>query len=393
MVERRETRASYCALLLLTFLLLQGCKQSAPGPTPGPTPPTPATQSVRPPAPPPPAKKVAYVSFSTVGDEIRRVATFDAKPRPLPPLPKKRVEALIVALRDGLEFGPPKEVQGLWRLLREAYQLLLGDAESELQRAEELVIAADGTVRFVPFHALLRPGRGSPNKASFVVSRWVVSYLPPDAVIHHRLTPREATVLLPSYGLESAPVKSGPTEAQLARLGGRSPRVLRGPRATSGAMISALRKPRSLVHFAGHGLPNLESGGAPALIFGPEETLDAAALRAIEVQSSLVVLASCTTAYAARFRGKKSLRVKDPLPEALLKAGASSVIAASWGVKDAQSRAQMATFYRHLEARGPAEALALAQRERIARLKPPHPRYWAFYALYGWPRFGIPVVR
>lgn len=332
-----------------------------------------------------PERLIARLSFRPVGDEVQRMVTLKSAPRSLSPLPSRKVERLVVTLRDTLEFGPPTEVQPLWKVLREAYQLLMADAESELQRAHELSIHATGIARFIPFHALLRTETRSPNTASFVISRWPVSYLPLDATQYHRPTPRAATVLLPRYGLDRRPVRSGPAEAELVRIGGRGPRVIRGAAATSHAMLAALRVPGHLVHYAGHGIPNLESSGAPELVFGPEDSLGAPALAKLEAQSSLVVLASCTTAYAARFRGGARLLTKQPLPEVLLNAGVGAVIAASWGVKDAQSRAQMAIFYRHLESHGPAEALALAQRERIARLNPPHPRYWAFYALYGAP--------
>ncbi|MBW2737039.1 MAG: CHAT domain-containing protein, partial [Deltaproteobacteria bacterium] len=269
-----------------------------------------------------------------------------------------------------------------------AYQLLLADAEGELEQAQELVIRAEGLMRFIPFHALLRgrhPDQSSPgrSKASFVISRWVVSYLPISTPATPLTCPHTATVLLPNYGRKAQPILSGPSEAQLVRLQGRAAQILRGRAATPGAMLSALSTPRSLVHFAGHALANLEHGGAPELLFGPEESFGAATLRGVRVRSSLVVLASCTTAYTARFRGERVRLARHPLHESLLRVGAGAVIAASWGVKDAQSQAQMKTFYRHLEQRGPAEALALAQRERIARLRPPHPRFWAFYALYG----------
>jgi hypothetical protein len=62
---------------------------------------------------------------------------------------------------------------------------------------------------------------------------------------------------------------------------------------------------------------------------------------------------------------------------------AARVVAASWSVKDRQSALQMQIFYRELGRVGPAAALARAQRRARAGIEPPHPRFWAFYAVYG----------
>jgi CHAT domain-containing protein len=59
------------------------------------------------------------------------------------------------------------------------------------------------------------------------------------------------------------------------------------------------------------------------------------------------------------------------------------VVAASWVVKDKLSRQQMTAFYTQLRDRSPAAALTLVQRREIKRIRPPHPRYWATYAVYG----------
>jgi CHAT domain-containing protein len=59
------------------------------------------------------------------------------------------------------------------------------------------------------------------------------------------------------------------------------------------------------------------------------------------------------------------------------------VVAASWAVKDSVSAEQLEALASRLPADGAAGALAHAQRASIARIAPPNPRFWAFYAAYG----------
>jgi len=100
-------------------------------------------------------------------------------------------------------------------------------------------------------------------------------------------------------------------------------------------------------------------------------------------RAEVVVLASCTTAHAARFRGERPGETAVSLAEALLAAGVKSVVAASWIVKDQQSARMMTTFYQHPRRLEVARDLGRAYRAAIRGLAPPHPRFWAFYAAYG----------
>ncbi len=341
---------------------------------------------------PPLGGSTALLSFVATGDSLYRYVRFRGRTRRLAPLSRPRVDKLLITLRDELEFGS-LDMKALVPLLRRAYSLFV--AEALPPKAKHVLIASDGLLRFVPIHAFLAPTLS--GKLQFLISRVDVAYVPCAAFGRRSLVPRHLTLVVPSYGSRGHrhPVQGAATEARavaaLARghgdpeaAFGGAVNLFQGAAATPASLFAALARPRGVVHFAGHGLADLRPGTSPELIFPDLDSgLSVRRLTQGPVRASLVVLASCTTAYVARFRGNPRGVVKSNLAEALLAGGAGAVVAASWGVKDRQSAAQMRVFYRHLHTLGPAGALALAQRDRIARLRPPHPRYWAFYAVYG----------
>jgi hypothetical protein len=336
------------------------------------------------------SKQAALISFVQHRRKLYRFVRWRGRTRPLAALPLERVDPLLVGLRDELEFGK-LGMRKLTTYLRRAYDRLLADALPA--GAKKLLFAPDGLARFIPLHALLAPVRGGGGKLEFVVSRAAVAYLP-CAGLARRYSGKAGglTLVAPSYGPASArrPLAGARQELEaitaLARRDKRALTSLTGAKATPEALIAALARPGEQVHFAGHGLADLRPGSPPELIFPGRETgLSVRRLTRGRLGASLVLLASCTGAYVARFRDGRRLLAEVNLAEALLAGGVSTVVASSWSVKDKQSAAQMRLFHQRLPRLGAARALAAAQRERIARLRPPHPRFWAFYAVYGAP--------
>jgi len=330
------------------------------------------------------------VALFQLGDRLHPFVHGARGTRALPPLPRVATERLMIALRDELEFGELRPVAPLWRLLERGYRLLLAPAQAELADVDTLVVSGDGLTRFIPWHALLGagPAGANPPGGRFVASRWAVSYLPCAALWRRGPGPRygRAEVFVPGYGPADASERLPGGRAEAAALQGRLPRVVVHPtrRATPGRLLAALRRARTVVHYAGHGIADLTPDSPPELDFPRgQPAVGVAQVTRAPALAPLVVLGSCTTAYVARFRDDRRLTTRVNLAEALLAAGVRHVVAASWGVKDRQSAAQMRVFYRHLAAEGPAAALARAYRNRIARLRPPHPRYWGFFAVYG----------
>lgn len=335
------------------------------------------------------AADTALLSFVVHGGQLHRFVRLAGKTRRLTPLPLSSVEALVIGARDAIEYGPLLDVAPLWKRLHRVYRGVLGAAQPELDRARRLLIASDGLLNVLPLHALVLAAPTSSAPPRFAIERWEIAYTP-CALLGRAgsVAPQRAVLLAPAYGrrqhrhaLAGALAES---KAIATAFAGDALQVLRAAAATPKALLAALRRPRSVVHFAGHGIADLKPGSPPELLFPDVDPgVTVGQLGRSPIDAELVVLASCTGAYAARFRDDARLVAETNPTEALLAAGARTVIAASWSVKDKQSAVQLATFYRLLRKRGPCASLAAAQRERIARLRPPHPRFWAFYACYG----------
>lgn len=333
------------------------------------------------------AEDEALLSFYRDGATLRRYLARGSVVHALAPLAAERSEALAAKLRDELELGDDLQGRELLPLLTLARRELLAGAEPELSRARRLIVLPDGLLRAIPFAALgARGDAGGAARPRFLVEEVALAFAPCLGLVRAARPPAQVELFLPRYGGPSGEL-AGPA-AEAAAIAEALPLVRHlGARASAGALAAALAaaSPTTAFHFAGHGLADLDARGAPAslLLFPEGESLTIAAATRRSTASPLVVLASCTTAYAARFRDGARRLASPNLAEALLAAGARRVVAASFAVKDRQSALQLRTFYRALAWRGPAEALALAQRQAIAAIRPPHPRVWAFYSVLG----------
>jgi CHAT domain-containing protein len=313
----------------------------------------------------------AILSLYQDGARVRRLWARGSSTRELAARDTRRLEALIARARDELELGALRGGALAPLLASLEAELLEGADRTGLRR---LLVSPDGLTRAVPVHALL-------------AATVDVAYVPCLGLLRPRTArrPERARVLVPAYGREARPLAGAAEEADLVRAAlGPATSVALGAEATPARLEEALGAPGALVHFGGHGLSDLQPGRGPELVF-PDGTpaVDAVRLTRQPVRASLVVLASCATADVARFRDGQRKLAAVTMPDALLAAGAEHVVAASWAVKDRQSALQMATFYRSLRQLGPAGALALAQRRARDGFEPPHPRFWAFYAVYG----------
>ena len=156
----------------------------------------------------------------------------------------------------------------------------------------------------------------------------------------------------------------------------------------------------SLIHCAVHGIvdPIHPARSGLALAWEPRRgglfTLSEA--RDLELEGPLVVLSACETARGRILRGEGVQSVA----QAFLQAGAGSVIASLWKVRDDEALETMRTFYRGLLDEGlePAEALRRAKRAmRTATVlrgepvggapgasDPGHPYFWAPFVHVGY---------
>lgn len=323
--------------------------------------------------------------FLLVGQRVIRLT-----PRSLAAL-----DPWLIKVRDQIEYevlpARPSGLRGLGQLganLRTLHRLLWQDLQPHLAGVDRIWISAGGLTRFIPFHALM-DGSGT-----FVAETKHVAYLPCASRLSFGVSPTrkktaaKSIALVPGYGPTKQPVRGAAAEVAAMNALGAAVEVWGALPQSRGAadavrLQAALAVPNARVHFAGHGLAQLEPRGGTELIFAGGSSADIGALTQRPVRAALVVLASCQGAYAARFRDGKRLWNSSNMAEALVYAGARTVVAASWSLKNLHSADQMRSFYGTLKPQGPVAALTQAYRSQIKRLRIPHPRHWAAYAIYG----------
>ena len=331
----------------------------------------------------------AFLSLYQDRGRLQRYLALGRRVIPLRSLQLTALEQQLIQARDELEFGDLRG-RGLLPQLARLHRALLADVWAAARRGaassaiQRLLVSPDGLTRVFPLHALVM-GRTAQGAPRFVAQQVSVSYTPCLALATRR--PRRVTgvaVVTPTYGADPVHLSGARAEAEMIFRTQQRVTLHRGVRATAAVMQQALRADRAVVHYSGHGLAPLDPPAPPELVFpGAAPGVTVASASQQRVRAELVVLASCTTAYGARFRDAARRVTPVTLPEALLAAGARWVVAASWDTKDRFSADQMARLYTHLGEHGPAGAMTRAYRHSIARLRPPHPRFWAPYALYG----------
>ena len=102
------------------------------------------------------------------------------------------------------------------------------------------------------------------------------------------------------------------------------------------------------------------------------------------LRARLLVLSACETGLASG--AAADVPAGDDwlgLVRAFLFAGADNVMATLWPIEDRPTSRIVPQFYRALEGRSPAAALAIAQREAIRDPRTSAPRRWAAFAIAG----------
>jgi CHAT domain-containing protein len=148
-----------------------------------------------------------------------------------------------------------------------------------------------------------------------------------------------------------------------------------------------------LIHIGAHAVVSDDDLGGSAVALAPgggeDGFVTAADLAALSLRADLVVLSGCRTAGGVVVFGEGIQGLTAPL----LRAGARSVLATSWTVRDADAARFTSRFYGELERDG-AVAQALARAKRAARTAGQPASVWAGFVLVGNPyaRLPVPVV-
>jgi CHAT domain-containing protein len=188
----------------------------------------------------------------------------------------------------------------------------------------------------------------------------------------------------PEYSLPRLAGTEHEVEACARAWHGQDTRLLTGTRAAIGEFRSAAAGGASILHFATHVVPgsgdyrsglialSLNHSGEMELL-GPKEIL------ASPVSADLVVMNGCHSAQGESVRSNGRMG----LTRAWIGAGAGSVLATQWDIRDADSEQLMVGFYtalRKAPEKGLAEALRRAQLEAL-HADPRNVKRWASYYL------------
>jgi CHAT domain-containing protein len=267
--------------------------------------------------------------------------------------------------------GSPREAL---QAMGDLHDLLLGGLEGDgiLEGARRLIVVPHGATAALPFAALWNRTTGR-----YLVQDAVISYLPAVAALgasgsSPALSVRDVQVFAPLP--DSLPGTLSEARA-IGRLVPAAALAL-GRRSNEATVRRALESSR-VVHIASHGMQNSQNPLFSAMTIGREFADDPAddgklsvhEILRMHVTSPLVFLSGCETGLAGSGQEPFGRSIEEGgLAQALLVAGAGTVVATLWRVDDQAAAGLAAAFYHGMVAGiDPAGALAQAQRQLIGR--------------------------
>ena len=254
------------------------------------------------------------------------------------------------------------------------YRSLLGPLDSQANRGRHLWIDLDPSLQTIPLLALTTDSHDwLANQAQVTLLAPWWSIAEPASLEEPALDPSLRILIVNAFTGDEA---TGSEAAEVARQFHASV-LISGPEATQSAVLRALPS-AELFHFSGHASP----GDEAELIVAPGGTPNAGGLTPPALSSlrlaacRVAVLAACNTSSA----DPGQVEPPPDLRNALLQAGARTVIASNWDVDNASTRALMLAFYKQAGPRAsPSLALQLAQQSIASTAAWRHPFYWAAF--------------
>jgi len=310
---------------------------------------------------------------------------------------KGRVLEDVVRVHRDLARGTEPEAAAVARLSR----ALLGSAGPLPRNGEQLHIAPDGLLHYLPFEILDHPAASG----ALLVDRATVSYVPSVSTIHREAERAKPAPSLRLAGFGAPRASASPAFRALPRLepvplpaaqrelatigsllGGRS-EVFTGERATERAFRESFAQGARVMHFATHTVVDERPGGGAAILLASEGEDDGLLgpreIAGLDGHSDLTVLAACRTALEPGEEGENSGALVS-LTGSFLAAGSPAVVATLWDVSDAATAVFMEQLYAEL-GRGLPPDEALRQAKLRLRTDPRwnRPGLWAGYVLVG----------
>lgn len=295
----------------------------------------------------------------------------------------------IGVYRALLERRDDSEVRGAVRL----YEELLAGAVNDLpDGVDRLVIVPDGPLHRLPFGTLRSSESAEPVAARFEIflvpsvtvwMRWKQgSELPAGAALVAFADPLldddTGTGELREGGEGAAPVPTGRLPharreaAALLRYLGDDGRLLTGAGATEHALKTADLTSARIVHFAAHAVVDDDRPERSAVLLAPgtadeDGRLGFREVTSLDLDGQAVILSACRSGSGPVVGGEGVMG----LANAFFQAGARTVVAGLWAVRDRETARLIERFGRYLgEGESVATALARSRRELIRRGAP-----------------------
>lgn len=304
--------------------------------------------------------------------------------------------------------------RALWQQLfsnnRLVSELLLADITQELKTASKLTIIPDGLLHRVPFALLLDPTtdyrqplvnqKQIQYASSIATAQWLesqakqISYAT-DLLLVANPTVGQATggsattrAALDNFGsLFAAEEEAQVLKALWSSVGQHT--ALEGPAATKAAVLNALAKPYSVIHFASHASVNWQNPALSAIKLAndPQATLLESGdlsvddITKLKLQANMVVLSACETGTGKLTTGEGPIG----LSRAFFEAGVSRVLASLWPVDDRATAQLLEFFYQALieQNQSPEQALQWAQQQMLRLPDFAHPYFWSGFIFVG----------
>lgn len=247
--------------------------------------------------------------------------------------------------------------------LRNLFTHLIAPVEHELRST--VVFAPHGFLHGIPLHALF-------DGIQYLCERFEIAYTPSASLYCNAA--EELAFDNPLFvGFSTSPESSVIQEVEEAASFVRSAEVLRSP--SIDQLREALRRPRRIVHIAGHaGIDSVT--GKVSWIETSEGRLTNRDFTDMNIRARTLVITGCQTARRAIQPGDEWLG----LMRSFYLAGASTVVSAFWDIRDEAARRFSNRFYELFDERNPLPAVQSAA--HAVRNWRTHPYFWAGFAVF-----------
>jgi len=252
----------------------------------------------------------------------------------------------------------------------ELYERLLGDALGDLPPdIRRLVIIPDDRLHRLPFSVLRPETRSDP-----LASRYEITLAPSATLWLHWREARPASTAIPALvfadpasiaQLGGLPYARTEGKAVMRHLGGGE--LLVGKDASEAYIKRNGAAPFGLLHFAAHAVTDEVNPDRSTIHLSPGDSKEDGKLQIreiadLELDGRIVVLSTCESASGGILRGEGVMG----LARSFFQAGAHTVVASLWPLRDDDGAALFDRFYHHLgKGKSVAAALQAAQLDRM----------------------------